>query len=841
MASERNFYVGVFLITSCTLMLQLIQTRILSVVAWYHLAFFVISMAMFGLTAGAVWVYLRKDRFSGKTLSYDLSYYSAAFAVATVLSLAVQMTLVPVATKALTSILTWVELGIVISIPFFFSGIVVSLALTRSPFPIGRVYGVDLLGAAVGSLGVILILNNTDGPSAVLWAASIAAAGSLFFSKSNVGGEPDERLPLDSFLRRRKSILLAIVVFAILNGSTVLGLQPLVVKGKFENAYTHLFREWNTFSRVVVREEAKNVTPAMWGPSKRFKGFKVDQRVMDVDGDAGSTMYRFSGDMQEVEFLKFDVTNLAYFLPGRQKGAVIGVGGGRDMLSAALFGLQDITGVEINPIFVKLLQGEAEFSDLLIKRETDFSGFNKLAELPSTKFVVDEGRSWFARSKDTFDIIQMSLIDTWAATGAGAFTLSENGLYTVQAMKIFLSRLSQNGIFTVSRWYNPNMPKEAGRMLSLSVAALFEMGIQEPRRHIFIATEGRIANLLISREPFSIRDLKVLDETVEEYGYEVLVKPTREPESEVLRNIVMADSREELVRYTSGLELDLTPPTDDRPFFFNQFPFNKPVEAVKLFKEMYGRGGYGGVYEGNLVATGTLIILFFVSLGLVLATIIIPLRSAIKDVGGKLVTGGTIYFMLIGIGFMMTEIGLLQRTSVFLGHPMYSLSVLLFTLILTAGIGSLLSEKFLLDTQAKFTSWALLTGVYILLLPLWVPDVFLAYDSAEFLVRAAICIIAIAPAGLLMGFGFPTGMRMISSLDRKPTPWFWGINGAAGVMASVVAIASSIGFGISTTLSIGALSYLLLIPVTMLFMSSAFQGLRTFSNAARQGERSEGA
>jgi SAM-dependent methyltransferase len=543
-------------------------------------------------------------------------------------------------------------------------------------------------------------------------------------------------------------------------------------------------------------------------------------------------MYRFTGDLQELGFLKFDVTNLAYFLPGRQRSAVIGVGGGRDMLSAALFGLQDITGVEINPIFIKLHTGRAEFSDLLIKRETDFSGFNKLRELPGTKFVVDEGRSWFARSKDTFDIIQMSLIDTWAATGAGAFTLSENGLYTVEAMKIFLNRLSPKGVFTVSRWYNPARPKETGRMLSLAVAALLEMGVQEPGRHIFVAASDRIANLLISREPFSASDLMVLDETVKEYEYEVLIGPGRLPASEVLRNIVTADSRQDLDRYTSTLELDLTPPTDDRPFFFNQFPFYKPVQAVKFFYEMYGTGGYGGIYEGNLAATGTIVILFFVSLALVLATIIIPLRPAVKDVGGKLVIGGTIYFVLIGIGFMMTEIGLLQRTSVFLGHPMYSLSVLLFTLILTTGLGSLLSERILLGTQARFASWAFLTAVYILLLPVWIPDVFLAFDGADLFIRAVVCVVCFAPAGLLMGFGFPTGMRLISSIDRKPTPWFWGINGAAGVLASIVAVATSIGFGISTTLSIGGGCYLLLIPITLIFMSSAFRSRPMLSEAA---------
>jgi hypothetical protein len=300
------------------------------------------------------------------------------------------------------------------------------------------------------------------------------------------------------------------------------------------------------------------------------------------------------------------------------------------------------------------------------------------------------------------------------------------------------------------------------------------------------------------------------------------VAPDTAATSEVLRNIMAASSRDELDRYTSDLDLDLSPPTDDRPFFFNQFPFDKPVRAVKLFQEMYGKGGYGGVYEGNLVATGTMVILFIVSLVLVLLTIIIPLRPAVKDVGGKLAAGGTLYFMLIGIGFMMTEIGLLQRTSVFLGHPMYSLSILLFTLILTTGLGSLLSERLPLDTPVKFAGWAVLVSLYITLLPRWIPDVFVALDASSLFIRAAACVAAVAPAGILMGFGFPTGMRLISAIDKTPTPWFWGINGAAGVLASVAAVVCSIALGISATLMAGAVCYLLLIPVTVVFMSSAF-------------------
>jgi hypothetical protein len=812
--SQSNFYVGLFLITACTLMLQVIQTRILSVVAWYHLAFFAISMAMFGLTVGAVWVYLRRDRFTEQTLSYDLAYFSTAFSVSTLLCLIVQMSLTPVVTRSVTSILTWAELALCLAIPFFFSGIAVSLALTRSPFQIGRVYGADLLGAAVGCLGVLVLLNNTDGPSAVLWVGAIAAAGALFFSKSGIGGAPPTEPSLVFFLRHRIMIFGLILTCAVLNGLTDYGLQPLVAKGKFEGGNTYALREWNTFSRVAVYPPVTH-RPQMWAPSPKMPhGFKIEQRSVDIDADAGTMAYRFTGNLKEVEFLKYDVTTLAYHLPNRERALVIGVGAGRDLLSAAVFGFHDITGVEINPILVKLLTDKGRLAD-----------FTKVRSLNGVRFVIDEGRSWLARSQQSFDIIQMSLIDTWAATGAGAFSLSENGLYTVEAWRIFLSRLTPKGVFTVSRWYDAKEPAETGRILSLAVAALFEIGISEPRQHIFVVTQSGVANLIISRTPFSPDDLSVLNNSATQYEHDVLLSPNIAPSSATLNGILTSKNREELERHTSNLSFDLTPATDDRPFFFNQLPLTKPLQAFHLAKEMLATDAHlGGIREGNLVATATLLILLLISLALVVVSIVLPLRHAVRDVGGRLAVGGTLYFLLIGIGFMMIEIGLLHRLSVFLGHPVYSLSVLLFTLILATGIGSLLSDVVPLDSRSRFVIWALFTGAYIAAISPWLSTVFLAFDSAGLLSRATLCVLTIAPAGLLLGFGFPTGMRLISAIDPRPTPWFWGVNGAAGTLASTVAVAMSIAFGIGTTLTIGAACYVLLIPTVVLLIPPGRMG-----------------
>jgi hypothetical protein len=810
-AQRMPFYAGLGLVTAATLMLQIVETRIISVTSWYHLAFFVISIAMFGLTAGAVWVYLRPQTYRPEQLSYHLSVASLAFALATVLALLVQLTIVTSLPASIMSLIVWAEFAIALSLPFFFSGIVVSLALTRSPFPIGIVYGADLLGASVGCLGALGLLNLVSGPSAVLWIAVLIAVAGLCFANGGLVSIPPGWTISTKLFRFRTIILGGLAILAGAN-SMMEGIRPTIVKDTVEQRDKIAYEKWNSFSRITA-DHSKKESPVLWGPSPRFIPYQIEQRGMNIDGGAGTAVYRFAGNLEEVAFLRYDVTNLAYSVPGLQTGAVIGVGGGRDLLSARHFGLSEVIGVEINPIFI----------DLLTRRLADYTAIGRQ---PGLTFEVDEARSWFARTERSFDIIQMSLIDTWAATGAGAFTLSENGLYTVEAWRIFLERLTSTGVFTVSRWYAPGEVNETGRMVSLAVATLQDLGVADPKQHLFMGSSGSVATLVLSRSPLSEQALSGLRGAASTYAFSVLLDPQEQAVSPLLERIVSAPDRNALQRATEASYLDLSAPTDARPFFFNQLRLDRLLD-----QNVFTLASRPGVYGGNLSATLTLAILILISAVLVAATIIIPLRSTVSATASTLTISGTAYFGLIGIGFMMTEIALLQRISVFLGHPVYALSVVLFSLILSTGLGSLLSERVSLDSSAKLIGWSVLTSLYLLALPWWLPEVLLRLESASLLLRASLAVLVLAPAGLLMGFGFPTGMRLVSMIDERPTPWFWGINGAAGVLAASVAVLTSIEFGIDTTLQIGATCYLLL-PGPALLLARGVQTARMGSAPA---------
>lgn len=798
------FFVGVFLISFSSLIFQIVQTRILSVIAWYYLAFFAISVAMLGMTVGAVWVYLKREYFQRASLPITLSNFALLTALTMPASVLMQFCLILTPAVSLTSIASWALVLTAMAVPYVFAGVVVSLALTRSPFPTGQVYGVDLLGAALGCLAVLILLNILDGPSAVIFAGSIAALSSLAFSACASDEERKYLLQM-SWWRQPAKVAILLLAIAIFNATSPITFGPLIVKGTLEEwGKLPVYEKWNSYSRVRADQTFHMMPPTLWGPSPNLPADTTVAAVgMVIDGAAGTSMYHFDGTPDSNSFLKYDLVNLAYHLPNINKSAVIGVGGGRDILSAHLFGVNDITGVELNPIFIDLLT-----------RDPYYKNFSNITAMPNLKLHVDDARSWFAATSDRFDLVQMSMIDTWAATGAGAFSLSENGLYTLEGWRAFLKTLNPNGIFTVSRWYNPSNVDETGRMIGLATGVLLDAGVKDVRPYLFVARTNHEATLVLSKTPFTPEQLRILHDVVLDGGFSELLAPDRPADSSLLRQITESHDPVTLNRVLNSTYLNLTVPTDQKPFFFNQlriFDFPSIPAVVQ-------KSGEGGVIQGNLIASVVLLMILIISIFAVIATILMPLKRAALLCSRSLAFYGSLYFSLIGMGFMLAEIALLQYFSIYLGHPIYSLGVCLFSLILASGLGSLASDRLKLNAPGRLTVWGGLIVVYLTFMPWVLPSIFQSTTDRERLVRIGISLVAIMPLGFLLGFAFPTGMRLVSAIDNQPTPWFWGINGATGVLASVLGVIFSISFGINVTMLIAAGCYFLVIPTSFLLM-----------------------
>ncbi len=772
-----------FLIALTSLALEITFTRFLSVTTWYHLAFFTIGTAMLGMTAGATIVYLKPEWFDENKLYHTITEASFAFALVTPFSLVI-LSITPLGNPDFSipaRILFTLVSTTACAVPFFFSGIVVSGILTRSTLPYGHIYASDLLGAAMGCLLVLGGLELFDAPSLIILCAAIGALAGLCFAAR----------PIDARQKRVGFLLVASLVALSIVNTQMRWLRPYIVKGYKDNISDYQYEKWNSFSHVVVYREETG-SPWYWSQSFQSPEFTVTQHMMRIDGSAGTTVHQFRSD-EDIEFLYYDATNIAHYLRPDGWACVIGVGGGRDIQSALLFGHDHVIGVELNPIFTRLLRNE-------------FADFAGLSDRPDVELVTDEARSYFSRTDVECSVMQMALVDTWAATGAGAYALSENSLYTVEAWQVFLNRLDDGGVFTVSRWYNPDNPGGIGRFVSLALGTLFESGIDTPSEHMAVVSNGYISTLIMSREPLTDDDISTLRVVSDDLDYELTILPGQPTADPTLRAIMEARSMADLLDIVGAMPYNYTPPRDESPYFFHQLRF-RSLGAISLDEPEEG------VIRGNLEATRTLALLIICLSVLVVATIVVPLLikkrnlSRLGENPPAVIWPAAAYFSLIGIGFMFTEIGLIQRMSVFLSHPIYALGILLFTIILSAGIGSLLSEGLPLTKRPWVFIYPAVTAAAILGTYFLLSYLIGRMVTATMPVKIVTSVLIIAPVGILLGFFFPTGMKLVDALGAEETPWYWALNGIFGTLCSALAVFLAIFSGISTNFYVAAAAY----------------------------------
>ena len=784
---QGPFLAGLFAVTATTLALEVLDTRLLSVLTWYSLAFLVIAMGLFGITVGAVRVYLQPDRYTGAELPRRLARDALELAIAIPLSYVLLLLLPLRVAFVWTVVVEFVVFAAIIALPFVSAGSVIAAALTRTSFPIGRVYAVDLAGAAVGAPAVPVLLWLTDAGSAIIALGGFAAIASAAFAWS-----------VRDRARARRGLRVAAAIFAVslLNASTHRGLTPLWVKGRPELRELVEVEDWNSHSRIHVMPMGI-APPALWGPGKGCELPPLPQRLLVIDGDAATPLYHADAGIESLRFLECDVTNLAHFIRGDGAAAVIGVGGSRDIQSALLFGHDRVVGIELNGALLDVLRGP-------------MGQPTRVANNPKVALVHDEARSFLSRTDMRFQLIQASLIDTWAATGAGAHALSENGLYTIEAWSIFLDRLEPGGVFTVSRWSTG----ETARLVALAAATLIERGAKRAREHIALVDAGRVSTLIVGRDPLTSEDAQRLVEVSKRYGYVIKAAPGMPDAGPHLTKLLDATSREELDRISLHDVLDFRAPTDDRPFFFN-------VVRLRAFgKDL--PGVMAGGLEGNRFATMTLAMSLLASLLLAFGAIALPLwrRARPRGSAGVGLSASLSYFALIGIGFMLAEIGLLQRLSIVLGHPSYSLVVVLASLVAAAGVGSLLSDRLPLDRRPYCYVYPVVLVAVVaslaFVMPAFAPQVAKWQLGARIAYAAGVS----TAVGVALGIAFPAGMRIVRRGHDDETPWFWGINGIGGVLASSVALVIGLEWGLNSTFIVSAACYLLLIPAIAVMMRS---------------------
>jgi spermidine synthase len=773
---------GVSLVSAALLMTELALTRIFSVTMYYHFAFLAISIALFGLSASGVYVYLARRALARRPPGVVLAVHALVYAVVTTVSLAVLLRLRVGLNYSLHNLLLMLAIYALAALPFFAGGAVLSLAISRLAARINLVYAADLGGAAIGCLLLLPLLNELGAPGVIFVTAAFGAAAAVCFAPPAARG-------------RHAAAAVTIVAAAwTAHAAGLVGFDVTDTKGHVGDRV--LFSKWNSFSRVAVYDRQHGD----WSLSDRYQGPLPETRFMDIDSAASTPILRFKGNLAEAGYLRYELTALAYHLKGRAAveasptttpaaqasgsappftALVIGPGGGRDLLSALVFGASRVDGVEINPIIAR---------DVMLGQFRDWSG--SVYANPRVRVFVEDGRSFVRRSADRYDIIQASLVDTWAATAAGAYTLTENTLYTVEAFDDYLDHVNDGGVLTITRWVFDGL-----RLVSLAQEACARRGWNAADR-LVVVQRDRVATFLLKKTAFTAAEIERLRAASDDLGFAVLYAPDmKTPADNDYAKLILAQDRE---AFYAGYGLDIRPTTDDRPFFFHTTKLKDQTSVAFGRQMLFGNG------------LSALMTLMMISGALVLLFVLGPLAFTGRDLLGSRWMGWLAYFGLLGAGFMLIEVALLQRFVLLLGHPVYSLTVTLFSLLVGGGLGSFVSRRFA-DQRVRPRAIAALLGVVgvavvgILVLPALIR----AGIAGPLPLRIAGTAALLLPAGLLMGIPLPAGVRMLSARRAELIPWVWAMNGALSVVGATLAVFVAMNWGFSVTLLAGASCYVL--------------------------------
>jgi hypothetical protein len=780
--SSQTLLIGIGLSSYAALLLELALTRLFSVVRFYHFAFLAISIALLGLGAGGVFAYLRKQRLTRidtRTLAARLCCLNA-IAIPIVLEVVLH---VPVSLE-----LSWGNLGrltalyLAAAIPFFLTGVLFSVVFAREARSITRLYGADLLGGALACLSIVPLLNGIGGPNTILFSGiAMSAAGAMWAAATPT--------------RKRATILaglLALLIAANYSGRLI---DVVYAKGVLRDKSWVEYARWNAISRVEVDGQGTN-----------GKAIVIDADastyIMNVDPHAWQ-----GTDWQKN--LMAAPPALANILRPHGDYAIIGPGGGVDVLRAVANGSPSVTGIEINPIIA---------SSIMRGRYADYS--YHLYERPDVHIHVTDGRSFVRNASQNFDVVQMTLVDTWASTAAGAFALSENSLYTVDAFREYFEHLKPDGLIAITRW-EFKQPREALRVVSVATEALHQMGVLDPAKHFIVVSDGELDEdgipvvVLAKKTPFTAEEEAKVWTHLEDHDDLVALYMPSAPAHNAFSAMI---ARNDPQAFARDYPYNVAPVDDNAPFFF----FTLKTDQI-LHDGGLQRGIDWKVNLGVVVLAGV----FVISVLAVIAFLILPMALR----GGRAQRSlPLLYFVAVGLGYILVEITCIQRFVLFLGHPTYALTVVIFLLLLASGAGSLLSRRWLSNIARGWIPLAVL--IVGIALNTWVlPELLSALIGLPFLIKLGVCAIVLGPLGLAMGMPFPTGLRAITKreLDLPVTEfaepatngdsgveWAWAMNAASSVLGSVLAMVIAIRFGLNVTLASGGAAYalaLLLFPV----------------------------
>ena len=788
--------ITLFMLSMSVLLFELALTRIFSIVLWYDYAFMAISIAFFGLGIGSLLTHILKNKVKREQLPSKILQTTMIFAVSVPIFLVVIGHVIP------PNIHFIYLFYLSSSIPFFFAGISMSLIFFAMPREVSKLYFIDLVGAAAATLMLDPLMQRLGAESVLLSAALLVIGPSLIAAlvlsapsqKKNVSNAPiiENKIKLSGIVVLAASAIL----LAVNTDANILAIKPGENKGLHyqlakPSEFEHLSTQWNSFSRIDV---TRQLHPQDSDNDDDNNGRSRALSAIAIDADADTPVFKWNGSSADLVWLKRFMDYLPFEISTQVNNTlVIGSGGGEDVLVALAGGSKKVTAVEINPLIISTAKQFGNSAGNLYERK-------------EVELFIDDGRRFISSSDSKYDRIVIKLVDSWAAQLAGGYALSENYLYTVEAFRQYLRHLDEdNGMLVMVRW-NFELP----RLMPLVAESLRQekkVGSSEDIRKQILVVENRPGLyfesnnkqtiypvlLIIKNNPFTDSEINLAKERIANNNARVIAMPGGyiQPPYDTLLLDKNYYHSQQLQESDLRAILELKPPTDDSPFYFAKEQV--PNQMILLLETVLG-----------VSAVLALLLIYYSRRNRAL-----PITSSTSS------WFHMIFVIFIGLGFMFLEITFIQKFLLLLGTPIMALTVILFSILLSSGIGAYLSGKLFHKNpyKAVVVSIPLLVGIvlayYGLLQGIIDSSIILQLPQ-----RIILTFALLSPAGLLMGFQFPSITRMASMYSNRGEhadeniTLLWGINVIASVIATVLTAISSMVIGFNGNLLLGAGFYL---------------------------------
>jgi spermidine synthase len=779
--------VAIALTSAGLLAYEVLLTRLFSIIQWHHFAYMVISIALLGYGASGTFLAFAQDRLR-RSFICVFALCAALFAVSAVAAFAVVERLPFNALAVIwepSQLFYLSALYALLTVPFACGATCVGLAFATFPKEIGRVYRSDLMGAGIGAFGVVVGLFVLSPPQALQAVAILGLAAASLAS-----------LREDTARRKWRAGVYFIV------GIAALVIPPSWISLRLSE-YKGLSQALLVPGAEVLTERSSplGLLTVLHSPEVPFRhapGLSLDnplepppQLGVFTDGDGLSAITAFDGRLELLAYLDYTTAALPYHLVERPRVLILGAGGGADVLLALYHASAHVDAVELDPEFVRLVK----------ETYADFAGH--LYDRAEVRAIVAEARGFIAGSGERYDLIELPLVDSFATAAAGTLGLAESYIYTVEAFEAYLRHLRPGGYLVITRWLKLP-PRDSLKLFATALEALARIGAAEPARQLALLRSWTTTTLIVKNGPLTGADIARMRDFAEARSFDLAYYPGMQRSEadrfNILEQPYFFDGAAALIgpdhdAFLDRYKFDLSPATDDRPYFFDFFKWRALAELLAR----RASGGAALLDWGYPILVATLVQAGALSLLLILA----PLWFLhVEPIAGR--SRVAVYFLAIGLAFLLVEIASIQRFILFLSHPLYATSVVLCAFLVFAGLGSGAAAPLERRLRAsRIAPWIspitlAVTGIALVALPYLfiLPPLFDRLMPLSDIFKILISLALIAPLAFCMGMPFPLALSRVAAHTPSLVPWAWGVNGCASVLSAIIAtlLAMSVGF-----------------------------------------------